>query len=1044
MRIEPPKIDGREFSALFKLLKTLIPHYTPEWKGSDENDPGVALLKIFSHMTESVIHRLNQVPLKNLVAFLDMLGIKRLPAQPAMAPVTFKLAKGTDKEIFVPERTQAAADKTEEHEEIPFETENNLLLTVSNLKEVISADPFKDNIYVHTPNVVSDDGSIRDRQEAFVLFSGNDQQEHTLYMGHKDLFNIKSKGRIAVEVTFAAGSEAGNSSLNLIWEYWGENKEENKTDWISLQVLDDETEALRQSGKIVLYKSVEGEIKEEKLSDIFKKTSRVEIKDKTIGEKKTRWIRVRLKDALVLGFTQRLPLVDTIYIKTAPTEPVPPEAGSFNDVPVDWTEVTKNDVVMKNIVVQRPEKAGKVFPFGIQPRLYDSFYIGSQEAFSKKGAMITLFFSLALLDTSNGVTPAPDPRLSWEYWDGKGWQALTIDKDQTDRFLNEGREKTVEFYCPDDIAETEVNGKKNYWIRTRITGGDYGREEYTIVESNVTTGSGTTKSTKTIVERKYKLPIVRGLSIGYYFDKGETLQQCLSYNNLDFQDSRTASMTEGQFLRPFIPMADEHFNIYLGFDRPLMSGPIRIFFAARELPYTDEDKPKVEWNYRTWNEWALLDYLDETEGFIAQGNLELIGPSEFSELPLFGRSLYWLQGSLVQGVYESQPELQGIYPNTTWAIQAETIKDEILGSGNGEANQAFSFLKFPVLDGEEIRVREILSEEEKQDLIDQIGKNALYEVKDEKGKVIETWVLWSEVPDFFDSSEKSRHYTIDRATGQLQFGDGVSGMIPLAGDNNIKVFAYQTGGGAQGNVMAGEIKTLKTAVPGVDKVSNPVAADGGSDAATLDQMIDIGPAMISHRNRAVTIEDFEWLARQAARKVAKVRCLSNINREGKREIGWVTVIIVPDDKTPEPKPSFELKKIVRQYLEAHCTNTLSNVKHIHVDGPSYTEISVSVDVFVTSIDEASQVEREVMRKLDAFFHPLTGGPEEIGWDFGRDVSASDIYTLLEDIEGVDHVENLKFRDNGMTYKETVEIGQDFLVANGKHTINIQLKKELET
>lgn len=80
MRIEPPKIDEREFSALFKLLKTLIPHYTPEWKGSDENDPGVALLKIFSHMTDSVIHRLNQVPLKNFVAFLDMLGIKRLPA----------------------------------------------------------------------------------------------------------------------------------------------------------------------------------------------------------------------------------------------------------------------------------------------------------------------------------------------------------------------------------------------------------------------------------------------------------------------------------------------------------------------------------------------------------------------------------------------------------------------------------------------------------------------------------------------------------------------------------------------------------------------------------------------------------------------------------------------------------------------------------------------------------------------------------------------------------------------------------------------------
>jgi hypothetical protein len=238
------------------------------------------------------------------------------------------------------------------------------------------------------------------------------------------------------------------------------------------------------------------------------------------------------------------------------------------------------------------------------------------------------------------------------------------------------------------------------------------------------------------------------------------------------------------------------------------------------------------------------------------------------------------------------------------------------------------------------------------------------------------------------------------------------------GENNIKAFLYQTGGGSEGNIKEREIKSLKSALAGIDKVLNPVAADDGAEAATLDEMLGIGPAMIGHRDRAVTAEDFEWLAKKASRKVAKVKCLSNTNNqinadmEHLKETGWVTVIIVPDEKIPAPIPSLELKREVRQYLEDHCANIISNPGHVWVDGPTYIEISVSLDVFVTSIDLISVVEREVMEKLDEFFHPLTGGPEGGGWDFGRDINVSDIYNLLQEIDGIDHVENLKLDYNG--------------------------------
>lgn len=1269
MRIEPPKIDERRFSDLLNILKEMVPHYTPEWRASDDKDAGVALLKIFSHIAETVIHRFNQVPHKNLVAFLDMMGIKLLPAQPSRVPLTFKLAKGTDKEILIPAKTQAAADKTEEHEELPFETEKNLLAIPSQLKKLISVDPQQDAIYLPPPdflnngelskvqliykivsspsagatnfqldhvtdlkegdflkisqeervkneimscsplcnfnnkpsdggnseyviisgisgNIVSiTDGLSRpysaganvEKVTRFNLLEGKNFQEHSLYMGHTDLFNMESTGKITVEIILAPGTEVGNSSLDLIWEYWGEDKEKEKDAWLSLQVEDDETNGFKQSGNITLLKTKEGKIKEEKLEDIFKKTSRVEITDASIKEIKTRWIRCRLKDALAEISPIKLPLIDTIFVRTEPSVPVKADKAFYQDVPlglekaavirnmlpldiqlslyssisqgaivatlnetpegalrdgdllefdngidpperrvisiqppissvtVTWEggllynypttakvsiltairageqtptvilesvenltqgdritligtesitaiikslDSTKNNVTLE---LDQPVKNAYIkgdivlkgegipnFPFGKHPRLYDTFSIASQEAFSKKKAFIEIFLDLGHQDTTTGLIPPPNPQLSWEYWNGKGWQVLTDIQDSTNRLMNSGK-NSIRFRVPIDIAETEINGQKNYWIRVRIVGGDYGREEYILKSfAPSTTDKARVQETMTRVERKFKLPIIRDLSISYSFDTKEELQYCLTYNNLNHQDKTSESKTQGLFFQPFMPLDDTNLSLYLGFDNPLKGGPIRIFFGAKELSFTEEKKPKLEWTYSGENEWKELSHLDATEGLIRADILELLGPSDLSAFSRFGNYLHWLKGSLTEGEYDESPVLDGIYPNTTWAIQAETIKDEILGSSDGEAEQTFSFLKFPVLEGEEIRIREVLSEEEKQNLIESLGEDAIYEVKDEKGEVTETWVLWKEVYDFFDSKENSRHYMLDRAIGKLQFGDGINGMIPPAGDNNIKAFSYQAGGGAQGNVKTGEIKTLKSAVGGVDKASNPAAADGGANTATLDEMLEIGPAMISHRNRAVTVEDFEWLAKQAARKVVKVRCLPNINNNGQTEIGWVTVVMVPDSKEDKPLPSLELKRKVRRYLDALCANTLVSAQHIYTKGPSYTEIGVSADVFVVSIDVASETEREVRSKLKAFFHPLTGGPEEKGWDFGRDVSASDIYALLEDIEGVDHVENVRFKYNGTAGEDIVEIKQDFLVANGTHEINIQL------
>ncbi len=659
------------------------------------------------------------------------------------------------------------------------------------------------------------------------------------------------------------------------------------------------------------------------------------------------------------------------------------------------------------------------------------------------------------------------PQLSWEYWNSKGWVAFQKDEhefsDGTRDFLVDGN---IVFILPEDIDLTEVSGQENYWVRARIIGGDYGLQTFTLEERVKGTPDEIIKETKLVPDKRtIRPPLIVSLKISYELKDKRFPEICLTYNNLDFIDQTAACITTDKRFPPFVRLEDRDLEaeclaetksangnaapaaaptplgkaIYLGFADSFKGGPIKIFFAAKELPYSDATKPKVEWTYRGENEWQRLSFDDDTEGLIKQEILQFIAPQDLTPATRFGSFQHWIRGMLREGSYDETPVLGGIYPNTTWAFQAETIRDEALGSSDGEAGQTFRFFRFPVREKEIVRVREVLTEEEKENLQRAFGEQALHEIKDELGKVLETWVLWREVENFFDSTAEKRHYTLDRATGELRFGDGRNGQIPPAGLNNIRVFSYQAGGGASGNVEAGAIQNLTTAIANVDAVLNPVEAGGGSDTATLDEMLEIGPAMISHQQRAVTPADFEWLAKQASRLIAKARCVRNTNLKNNREAGWVTVFIVPSSQDAMPSPSLELRRAVRVYLEARCANTVSAVRHVFVDGPAYVKINVAADVFVKSIDAAADAEQGARDKLANFFHPLTGGPRGRGWEFGEQVSASDVYALLEDLEGVDHLENLSLGYDGAENGDVVEIAPNGLVAYGAASLNILLQ-----
>src|SRR5262249_5749017 len=150
-----------------------------------------------------------------------------------------------------------------------------------------------------------------------------------------------------------------------------------------------------------------------------------------------------------------------------------------------------------------------------------------------------------------------------------------------------------------------------------------------------------------------------------------------------------------------------------------------------------------------------------------------------------------------------------------------------------------------------------------------------------------------------------------RETGEIIFGDGRKGRIPPGGTNNLLLRQYQTGGGGAGNKGAGTIVQLRTTMPYVDSENNLEAASGDQDLEDVDSLRERGSRWLRNRDRAVTAEDYEDLAKLASPLIAKAKCYSckDFAVDPAGEDFWpgvVSVVIVPRSENPRPQPDLAL------------------------------------------------------------------------------------------------------------------------------------------
>lgn len=108
----PPNLDDRNFDQLVEQARHRITQSCPGWTDLSAGDPGMVLIEVFAHLTETMIYRLNRVPEeKAYLEFLRLIGVRLQPPAAAGVNLRFRLSRPQEQPIEIPEGTRVTTSR---------------------------------------------------------------------------------------------------------------------------------------------------------------------------------------------------------------------------------------------------------------------------------------------------------------------------------------------------------------------------------------------------------------------------------------------------------------------------------------------------------------------------------------------------------------------------------------------------------------------------------------------------------------------------------------------------------------------------------------------------------------------------------------------------------------------------------------------------------------------------------------------------------------------------------------------------------------------
>jgi predicted phage baseplate assembly protein len=437
---------------------------------------------------------------------------------------------------------------------------------------------------------------------------------------------------------------------------------------------------------------------------------------------------------------------------------------------------------------------------------------------------------------------------------------------------------------------------------------------------------------------------------------------------------------------------------------------------------TTQGRNRFETDYLTL---GIESGTDSTQGLARAGTLRLQLPDEsriwapsndVGENPRAGvgdtpprlddpdraaRLIAWLRLRPRTGASVHSLPLTWLGVNAVEVDQRASVAGRVLGTSTGAADQVFT-LPLPSVDAATLQVQ-----------------------VEEAGRGYQPWYRVDDLGAISADPHTAREaaaFELDPEAGTLRFGDGVRGRVPDR-EMRVRLAFGRFGGGRAGNLPAGSLTELKalridgSTAPAIN-VLQPLALAGGEDAETLADADKRIPALLRHRDRAVTEEDFRRLSFEApAVDVGRVDVLPRFKPRDRRfnVPGVVSVLALPAATLgPAPNPRPDRPFIER--LHAHLSARTPLATELYVIGCEYVAVGISVALALRDGFARDKVLLDVREALRRLLWPLApGGLDRQGWPLGRAVRSRELEVEVSKVDGVDELRGIQlFRRSAST------------------------------
>ncbi|MBA4181545.1 MAG: putative baseplate assembly protein [Anaerolinea sp.] len=522
-----------------------------------------------------------------------------------------------------------------------------------------------------------------------------------------------------------------------------------------------------------------------------------------------------------------------------------------------------------------------------------------------------------------------------------------------------------------------------------------------------------------------------------------TMRQCLfSSDDTNYQDYLPRLELDGELFDAFqrVPLPGD--ALYFGFAEDLSRHILSLSVdCVVEGIGVDPRDPPLSWEVwcgdtRGWVRCIVES--DSTGGLNQLGTIVLHLPDGMEQRTLVRQPGRWLRVRVLQPrprqpVYSASPKINRVHVQATGgtalATHSRIVTGEILPRASGVPGETVQLQNRPLLPRQ---------------------ADEHLEVQTESGE----WEDWQEVESFRDSQFGDKHYVVDGVSGLLEFGPSIRqpngvewsfGATPQK-EAAMRMKRYRFGGGVEGNVGANTLTVLRSSIPYIARVTNRQPAAGGLDPETLDAAKMRAPAALRSQNRAVSASDYEFLAMEASRRVARARCIQ-VRTDGSGSSvppGTVEMLIlplVPDDhpRTLEAlQPPPELVEEVRSYLdERRMLGT-----QLVVDGPAYVGVRVEASIVVQRHHSGEQVRNAVAGRIREYLDPLLGGPNRTGWPFGRDLYLSEMQSVVQAVPGVEYAQDVTLYQvdiqtgQSRAAGQKITLAEDVLLLSYEHSVTV--------